>query len=121
MADQPPARRHSPGMLSIGLPRDAGGLTDMKSPPPITAAPATCAAKGSGAPGKEARDTVAGCLDRAADDRLQAAGAGTENRRRVFERSAASWDARAEEIREGNNASTQQRKADRDLWAREER
>ena len=121
MADRIPVRRDSFGVLGNGLRRDAAGLTGRKSPPPIIAAPATCAAKGSGAPGKEARDTVAGCLDRAADDRLQAAGAGTENRRRVFERSAASWDARAEEIREGNNASTQQRKADRDLWAREER
>ena len=120
MADQPPARRHSFGMLGNGLRRDAAGPTGRKSPPPITVAPATSATKSSGTPDKEARDTVAGCLDRAADDRLQAAGAGTENRRRVFERSAASWDARAEEIREGDNASTQRRAADRDLWAREE-
>jgi hypothetical protein len=70
---------------------------------------------------KEARDTVAGCRDRAAKDRLQAAGAATENSRRVFERSAASWDVRGDDIQEGEDASAQQRKADRDLWASEER
>jgi hypothetical protein len=70
---------------------------------------------------KEARDTVAGCRDRAAKDRLQAAGAGTENSRRVFERSAASWEVRGDDIQEGENASAQQRAADRDLWASEER
>ena len=104
-------------MIRDGLYRDAGRR---KAPPPITAAPATSAAKGSGEPGKEARDTVAGCRDRAAEDRLQAAGADTENRRRVFERSADSWDTRADEIQEGDDASAQQRAADRDLWAREE-
>jgi hypothetical protein len=70
---------------------------------------------------KEARDTVAGCRDRAAQDRLQAAGAGTENSRRVFERSAASWEVRGDGIQEGEDASAQQRAADRDLWASEER
>lgn len=107
-------------MSGDGLRRDAGGLTGRKSPPSITATPATSATKRSGAPDKEARDTVAGCLDRAADDRLQAAGADTENRRRVFERSADSWDTRAVEIQEGDEASARQRAADRDLWAREE-
>jgi hypothetical protein len=72
-------------------------------------------------PPREARDTVAGCRDRAAKDRLQAAGAGTENSRRVFERSAASWEVRGDDIEEGENASAQQRAADRDLWASEER
>lgn len=120
MADRLPARRHSFGMSGNGLRPDAGGLTGRKSPPSITATPATSATKSSGAPDKEARDTVAGCLDRAADDRLQAAGADTENRRRVFERSADSWDTRAVEIQEGDEASARQRAADRDLWAREE-
>lgn len=120
MADRIPVRRDSFDVLGDGLHRDAGGLAGRKSPSPITAAPATTATKGSGAPGKEARDTVAGCLDRAADDRLQAAGADTANRRRVFERSAASWDTRAEEIQEGDDASAQQRAANRDVWASEE-
>jgi hypothetical protein len=75
---------------------------------------------GEGA-GKEARDTVAGCRDRAAKDRLQAASTDTENGRRVFERSAASWEARADEIQEGADASAEQRAADRDLWASGER
>lgn len=70
---------------------------------------------------KEARDTVAGCRDRAAKDRLQAASADTENSRRVFERSAASWETRADEMQEVENASEEQRAADRDLWASEER
>src|ERR1700712_5617494 len=70
--------------------------------------------------GKEARDTVAGCRDRAAKDRLQAASTDTENGRRVFERSAASWEARADEIEDGEGASAEQRAADRDLWASEE-
>jgi hypothetical protein len=72
-------------------------------------------------PSKEARDTVAGCRDRAAQDRLQAAGADTENGRRVFERSAASWEARADEMQEGEDASAQQRAVDRDLWVSGER
>jgi hypothetical protein len=72
-------------------------------------------------PSKEARDTVAGCRDRAAEDRLQAANAGTENGRQVFERSAASWEARADGIRERDDASAKQRIADLDLWASEER
>jgi hypothetical protein len=71
--------------------------------------------------GKDARDTVAGCRDRAAKDRLQAASTDTENGRRVFERSAASWEARADEIQEGEDASAGQRAADRDLWASGER
>ena len=70
--------------------------------------------------GKEARDTVAGCRDRAAKDRLQAASTDTENGRRMFERSAASWEARADELEEGEKGSEEQRAADRDLWASEE-
>jgi hypothetical protein len=72
-------------------------------------------------PSKEARDTVAGCRDRAAKDRLHAAGTDTENGRHVYERSAASWEARADELAEGENASEHQRSADRDLWASGER
>jgi hypothetical protein len=71
-------------------------------------------------PSKEARDTVAGCRDRAAQDRLQAGSAGTENGRHVLERSAASWDVRGDDIQENDDASAQQRTADRDLWARGE-
>ena len=112
MADQLPPPRISSATFRDGLPRGAGALTGRrKSPSPVEAGPA----------GKEARDTVAGCRDRAADDRLQAAGTDTENGRRVFERSAASWDARADEIQETENASAQQRAADHDLWASGER
>jgi hypothetical protein len=71
-------------------------------------------------PRKEARDTVAGCRDRAASDRLQAASTDTENSRHVFERSAASWEARADQIEEGEHGSERQRAADRELWASEE-
>jgi hypothetical protein len=71
--------------------------------------------------GKEARDTVAGCRNRAAQDRLQAASSGTENSRRVFERSAASWEARAHGIEEEESASGHQRMTDRELWESEER
>jgi hypothetical protein len=71
--------------------------------------------------GKEPRDTVAGCRDRAISDRLHAASADTENSRRVFERSAATWEARGDDIQEGENASAEQRSADRDLWVSEER
>lgn len=67
--------------------------------------------------GKEARDTVSGCRDRAADDRLRAAATDTENGRRAFERSAATWETRAVGIEETENASAQQRAADRALWA----
>jgi hypothetical protein len=69
----------------------------------------------------EARDTVAGCRNRAAEDRLSAAGTDTENGRQVLERSAASWERRADEMEETENASAQQRAADRELWASEER
>jgi hypothetical protein len=111
MADQLPPRRETSGTSRNGLPRGAGALTGRrKSPPPVIAAPAC----------KEAGDTVAGCRDRAADDRLQAAGTDTENGRRLLERSAASWEARADEIQEVENASAEQRAADRDLWASEE-
>jgi hypothetical protein len=78
-------------------------------------------AKGGPGPSKEARDTVAGCRDRADENRREAGAADTENGRRVLERSAASWDARADGIEETENASAQQRAADRDLWASEER
>src|SRR4051812_10497987 len=71
--------------------------------------------------GKEARDTVAGCRDRAAEDRLRAAATDTDNGRRVLERSAASWESRADGIEGVENASEQQRAADRELWASEER
>ena len=66
---------------------------------------------------KEARDTVAGCRRLAAEDRLRAATADTENGRLAFERSAASWETRAHEIEERDDVSAQQRAADRDLWA----
>ncbi|WP_114952252.1 hypothetical protein [Sphingosinicella terrae] len=71
-------------------------------------------------PPKEARDTVAGCRERAAQDRLQAAGTDTENGRRVLERSAASWEARADEMQRLESGSAGQRIADRNLWASEE-
>jgi hypothetical protein len=70
---------------------------------------------------KEARDTVAGCRERAAEDRLRAASSDTENGRRVFARSAASWDSRAAEIEGAENASSFQRASDRELWASGER
>jgi len=119
MPDRLHPRRDSSGTFRNGLHAGAGALTGRrKSDPSVVAAPAP----GAGAsPCKEARDTVAGCRDRAAQDRIQAAGTDTENSRRVYERSAASWDARADEIEEGENASAQQRAADRDLWASEER
>lgn len=69
---------------------------------------------------KEACDTVAGCLDRAAEDRLRAAATDTENGRQALERSAASWETRAHGLEETENASAQQRAADRDFWASEE-
>jgi hypothetical protein len=71
--------------------------------------------------GKEARDTVAGCRDRAAGDHLLAASADTENSRIIFERSAASWEKRADEIGEREQNEASQRAADRELWASEER
>ena len=70
---------------------------------------------------KEPRDTVAGCRSRAVEDRLSAAATDTENGRQVLERSAASWARRADEMEETQNASAQQRAADRELWASEER
>jgi hypothetical protein len=78
-------------------------------------------AKQDAGPSKEARDTVAGCRDRAEENRREAGAADTENGRRVLERSAASWDVRADGIEETENASAQQRAADRELWASEER
>jgi hypothetical protein len=70
---------------------------------------------------KEARDTVAGCRNRAVEDRLSADSTDTENGRQVLERSAASWERRADEMEETENASAQQRAADREFWASEER
>ena len=67
--------------------------------------------------GKEKRDTAAGCRDLAIEDRRRAAEAGTNNGRLVFERSAASWESRANEIESGKNVSVDQRALDRELWA----
>jgi hypothetical protein len=39
----------------------------------------------------------------------------------MLERSAASWEARADEMQEGEDASAQQRAVDRDLWVSGER
>lgn len=72
-------------------------------------------------PGKEARDTVAGCRDLAAQDRLRAEGAGTENARCAHERSAASWESRADAIEKGETGSAAQRAIDRALWAKDEK
>jgi hypothetical protein len=69
---------------------------------------------------KEARDTVAGCRNRAVEDRLSAAATDTDNGRQVLERSAASWERRADAMEETENASAPQRAADRELWASEE-
>ena len=121
MADQRHPAGDFSGTFRNGLHPGAGALTGRKkSPPPVLADPAAPAEGADASPCKEARDTVAGCRGRAAEDRLQAASADTENGRRVFERSAASWEARADEIQEGENASAGQRAADRDLWASEE-
>ena len=70
---------------------------------------------------REARDTVSGCRDRAAEDRRRAAATDTENGRQMLERSAASWERRADEMEETENASAEQRAADREFWASEER
>jgi hypothetical protein len=78
-------------------------------------------AASNAAPGKEARDTVSGCRDRAVQDLLHAASASTENSRNVFHRSAAAWEARANELEEGEDDSAQQRATDRDLWESAER
>lgn len=67
--------------------------------------------------GKEKRDTAAGCRDLALEDRRRAAEADSENGRLVFERSAASWESRANEIESGKNVSVDQRALDRGLWA----
>jgi hypothetical protein len=72
-------------------------------------------------PGREARDTVAGCRDLAIQDRLRAAAADTENGRRMFERSAASWESRAYGIEDREHVSAQQRTADLQLFAGDER
>jgi hypothetical protein len=109
VSDPSQPRRESSATTDQGLDARGGARAGRsKSPPPAAAS------------SKEARDTVAGCRDRAAQDRLQAASAGTDNGRRVFERSAASWEARADEMEEGENGSAEQLAADRDLWASEE-
>jgi hypothetical protein len=144
VADQLHPGPYSSGTFRNGLHSGAGALTGRKkSSPPVTAPPRNVATEewvnegGSLAPAAgeeastrqqrpsaslstEAHDTVVGCRDRAAEDRLKAASADTENSRRVLERSAASWEARAEEIQEGENGAAEQQVADRDLWASEE-
>jgi hypothetical protein len=45
---------------------------------------------------KERRDTAEGCRDRATADLLEAVSMATAHSRRMLERSAASWSARAE-------------------------
>ena len=45
---------------------------------------------------KQRRDTAAGCRDRATADLLQAVTMATAHGRRMLERSAASWNARAD-------------------------
>ena len=70
--------------------------------------------------GKEARDTVAGCRALAAQDRLRAAAMDTDNGRQAFERSAASWEARAEAMEKAEKGGAEQRAADRAMWDEEE-
>ena len=72
-------------------------------------------------PGKEARDTVMGCRDLAAHDRFRAEGVGTENARRSYERSAASWESRADAMEKEEMGSATQRAIDRALWAQDEK
>jgi hypothetical protein len=69
---------------------------------------------------KELRDTVAGCRDQAARARRKAAGADTANGRSMLERSAASWETRAEEMNDEDNDAVDARAADRALWESEE-
>lgn len=69
---------------------------------------------------REPRDTVSGCRELAAQDHLRAVATDTENGRRVYERSAASWETRADEIQKMDDASAEQRATDRALWASEE-
>ena len=88
----------------------AGAGRPKKAPPAGVASP----------PEKEARDTVEGCRERAAQDLLQAAGSDTGNGRQKFERSASSWTARADQIESAELGSAAQRAADRALWAKEE-
>ncbi|MGZ8998142.1 MAG: hypothetical protein ACXW2T_04705, partial [Allosphingosinicella sp.] len=65
-------------------------------------------------------DTVAGCRDLAAEDRVRAAATDTDNGRLVFERSAASWDARADEMERKEKGSAVQRAADQAMWESED-
>jgi hypothetical protein len=69
---------------------------------------------------KEARDTVGGCRERAVQDRLQAEQATTPNGRLVLERSAASWERRADGIQDVADCSAAQRSADRAMWDSED-
>lgn len=98
----------------------AGQVHPDRAKPPLPAPPKGTDLHPGADPSKEARDTVAGCRDRAAEDRLQAASADTENGRHVLERSAASWEARADGILEGEDAVAKQRVTDEELWASEE-
>ncbi|HET9428363.1 MAG TPA: hypothetical protein VFO69_08405 [Allosphingosinicella sp.] len=68
----------------------------------------------------EARDTVSGCRALAAQDQLRAAATDIANSRRVYERSAASWETRADEIQKMEDGLAKQRATDRALWASEE-
>lgn len=65
---------------------------------------------------KEARDTIVGCRERAAEDLSNAAQASTDNGRKVLERSAATWEKRADELHELELGSAEQRRADKALW-----
>jgi hypothetical protein len=118
-----------------GLHSGAGALTRRKkgapASVPVARSPATeewvneggTPATGeeiSSAPNQEARDTPVGCRDRAAQDLSQAATSSTENSRRKFERSAASWVTRAELIERTRISSASQKSADLALWAKEE-
>ena len=79
-----------------------------------------CASEATAGTTKEPRDTVAGCRDQAARARREADSAGTANGRSMFERSAASWETRAEEMNDEDNDAVDARAADRALWASEE-
>lgn len=69
---------------------------------------------------KAARDTESGCRERAAADEVLAGGADTAHGRMQFERSAASWTARADDIHKLDVDAEGQKAADRALWESEE-
>jgi hypothetical protein len=69
---------------------------------------------------KEARDTISGCRERASADLASAAETSTENGRRVLERSAASWDRRADELQALELGQAEQRRVDKAIWDDEE-